>query len=225
MRPKIFGVTCSADGWIHKLVALSWLRMLQDPRFETRLILPSHKPFENCLHHAVVDFLASDAEFFLNIDSDNPPTANPCELALLDKDVIGVATPVYHCDTSKPTDRPYYLNAYRRNEVEDGWNEWRPQEGIQRVDAVGTGCLMIARRVLEDPVMRQAPFRRTTDETGRVLYGNDLNFSKRCGERGFEIWCDFRSPCEHLVEVPLLEAIRAFNGARELQVASPVPSF
>lgn len=199
--------------------------MLQDPRFETQMLFPTHRPFENALHHAVVDFLASDADFFLNIDSDNPPTANPCELSLLDKDICGVATPVYHCDTSKPNDRPYYLNAYRRNEAEDGWNEWLPQEGIQPVDAVGTGCILIARRVLEDPVMQLAPFRRTTDDAGRVQYGNDLNFCKRAKDRGFEVWCDFRSPCEHIIQVPLLEAIRAMNWVRERQLDSPLPRF
>jgi len=211
-RPKVYAITCTGDGWIHKNLVVAWMRMLQDPRFETRLSFPVHRPFENCLHHAVVEFLATDAEWFLNIDSDNPPTSNPLELISLDKDVIGVATPVYHCDSSKPGDRPWYLNGYRA--VEGGYQEFRPQEGIQEVDAVGTGCILIHRRVLEDPVMRLAPFRRTTDEFGRVEYGNDLNFCRRAKERGFRIWCDFRSPCEHFVEVPMREAVAAFNSIR-----------
>jgi hypothetical protein len=159
-----------------------------------------------------VDFLNSDAEWFLNIDSDNPPTANPLELIALDKDVIGVATPVYHCDAKKPGDRPYYLNAYKEAVGEVGYKEFQPQTGIQEVDAVGTGCFLVARRVLEDPVMRQAPFHRTTDSAGRVEFGNDINFCRRAKQRGFSIWCDFRSPCQHFVEIEMLEAIRAFKG-------------
>lgn len=212
MRPKVYGITCTGDGWVHKLVVMAWIRILQDPRFQTRLSFPVHRPFENALHHAVAEFLDGDAEWFLNIDSDNPPTSNPLELIGAGFDVIGVATPVYHCDASKPGDRPWYLNAYRQ--VEGGYQEFRPQQGIQDVDAVGTGCILIHRRVLEDPVLRLAPFRRTTDESGRVEYGNDLNFCRRAKERGFRIGCDFRSPCEHFVEIPLLEAIQAFQGMR-----------
>lgn len=221
MKPKVYAITCTADGYVHKNLVMAWMRMLQDVRFETRLSFPVHRPFENALHHAVVEFLASDAEWFLNIDSDQWPTSNPLELIVgrqdlnPGRDVIGVATPVYHCDASKPNDRPYYLNGYRA--VEGGYQEFRPQEGIQEVDAVGTGCILIHRRVLEDPVLRLAPFRRTTDEFGRVEYGNDLNFCRRAKERGFRIWCDFRSPCEHLIEIPLLEAIRAFNQVRSRQ--------
>lgn len=211
-RPKVYAITCTADGWLHKLVVMAWLRMLQDPRFDTRVSFPVHRPFENALSHAVVDFLNSDADWFLNIDSDNPPTTNPLELIALDKDVIGVATPVYHCDASKPGERPYYLNGYKEAEGEVGYKEFRPQEGIQQVDAVGTGCILISRRVLEDPVMRQAPFQRTTDSRGRVEFGNDINFCRRAKQRGFEVWCDFRSPCQHFVEIEMLEAIRAFKG-------------
>ena len=212
MRPKVYGITCTADGWVHKNLVLAWMRILQDPRFETRLSFPVHRPFENALHHAVVEFLAGDAEWFLNIDSDNPPTKNPLELIARDFDVSALVTPVYHCDSRKPGDRCYYLNAYRQ--VPGGYHEWQPQEGVQQVDAVGTGCILIHRRVLDDPAMRLAPFRRTTDDAGRVEYGNDLNFCRRAKERGFRIWADFTSPCEHMVEIPLLEAIRAFNGVR-----------
>lgn len=211
MRPKVYAITCTGDGWVHKNLVMAWMRILQDPRFETRLSFPVHRPFENALHHAVVEFLAGDAEWFLNIDSDQWPTLNPLELTALDYDVIGISTPVYHCESSKPGERCYYLNGYR--EVPHGYQEFRPQEGIQEVDSVGTGCILIHRRVLEDPVMRLAPFSRTTDEFGRVEYGNDMNFCRRAKGRGFRIWCDFRSPCEHMVEIPLLEAIRAFNGA------------
>lgn len=213
-RPKVFAVTCTGDGWLNKLVVMAWARILKDARYETRLSFPVHRPFENALAHAVVEFLESDAEWFLNIDSDNPPTANPLELTLLNKDVIGVATPVYHNDASKPGNRPYYLNAYQWSEGDGAYKEYRPQEGIQQVDAVGTGCILIARRVLEDVVMRQAPFQRTTDSSGRVEFGNDLNFCRRAKERGFEIWCDFRSPCQHFAEIELLEAIKAFNGMK-----------
>lgn len=211
MRPKVFGVTCTADGWLHKLVAMAWMRMLQDPRFELRVSFPVHRPFENALNHAVVDFLASDAEWFLNLDSDQSPSANPMELILLNYDCTGIATPVYHCEASKPNDRCYYLNAYKRSETEDGWNEFHPQDGIREVDAVGSGILLVHRRVFEDPVIRTVPFRRTTDLVGRVEYGPDLQFCKRIRERGFKVWCDFTHISDHMVEVPLLEAIQAFG--------------
>lgn len=221
MRKKIFGVTCTGDGYLHKLTVLTWLRMLQDRRYDLRFQIVCERPFENALHHAVVEFLQGDCDYFLNVDSDQGATGSPLGMVELDKDIISQAVPVYHCDSKHPGDRPYYTNGYRA--VDGGYKEFQPAEGIQEVCAVGTGIMLIARRVLEDPVMRLAPFKRTTDEFGRVEYGNDLNFCRRAKERGFRVWMDYRHVAEHMVAVPLLEAIRAFNGVRESVAVSRPP--
>lgn len=208
-RPSIYLVVPNADGWMHKHVHFAVLRLLRDERVRFRHDCPTHRPFENNLHHCVNDFLNGNEDFLLSIDTDNPPTRNILDDVFLDKDVIGFPTPVWHW-TGQQGERPIYFNAYVSKD--DGYTEFRPQEGLRRVDAVGTGCILIARRVLEDPVMRMAPFQRTFHSDGRVEKGNDIAFCERATKRGFEIWCDFERPCQHFVEVEMTEVLRAFKG-------------
>lgn len=158
--------------------------------------------------------MASDASFWLSIDADNPPTRNPLDLIELDKDIIGLPTPVWHYTGEIPGERPIYFNAYRNAVGEDGYKEWLPQDGLQRVDAIGTGCFIVARRVFENPEMRKAPFARKCNEDGTVDRGNDISFCERATAQGFEIWAHFDYPCMHFQELNLLEVIEAFRMLR-----------
>jgi len=200
-------VTVPTTGWIHKHCAFALLRLQQDRRFQLRILLPTHTPFENNLHHIVNDFMSGNEDYWLSFDSDNPPIGNPLDLVLYDKDVIGCPTPVWH--NAKPGDRPYYYNGY--DSSGDAYKEHPPGGGLRRVDAVGTGCFMVARRVFEDPEMRKAPFQRTYNEDGTVDKGNDIAFCERARARGFEIWMHYNYPCLHFNEIELTEVARAFG--------------
>ncbi len=150
-------------------------------------------------------------EWWLSIDSDNPPERNPLDLIEYDKDIIGCPTPVYHC-TGKIGERPIYWNAYKSDPSSGHYWEWPDRDGLQKVDAIGTGCFLVNRRVFEHPEMRKAPFQRTFNEDGTVDKGNDIAFCERATACGFEIWCHFDYPAEHFVELPLNELSRAING-------------
>ena len=82
------------------------------------------------------------------------------------------------------------------------------------MDAFGTGCFLVARRVFEDEEMQKAPFERKLYLDGRVHKGNDMSFCERARERGFEIWTHYGYPCRHFVEIDLLELIRAVQGMK-----------
>lgn len=206
VRPRVYITVPNGDGLLHKRVMFAAVRLLQDRRFEIRFAAPTHRPFENNLHHCLVDFLNGGEDFWLTIDSDNPPLGNPLDRIADDLDVCGFPTPVYH--NTGNGERPWYFNAYRRSSDEAGYNEWNVQSGLQQVDAVGTGCLLVNRRVFDDPVMRQAPFQRRFDVEGRVVVGNDIAFCERAKSCGFEVWCDFDRPCQHFVDnVELIELI------------------
>jgi len=205
---RIYLTVPNGKGALHKSVHFAVIRLLQDPRFVVRHDCPTHRPFENNLHHCIQDFLKGGEDFWLSIDSDNPPTANVLDRVLDDLDFVGFPTPVYH--NTNNGERPYYWNAYRRNHKEDGYNEWQPQQGLQRVDAVGTGCFLSARRVFEHPAMA-APFQRRCDDEGRVIRGNDLAFCERAVSAGFSIYADFDRPCDHFVTVPMVELIHSVN--------------
>lgn len=198
-------VSVCNTGWLHKSVVFTLLRLL---KYDVQIILPTHNPYENNLHHVVVDFLESKHEWWLNVDSDNPPTNNPLGMLELNLDIVGLPTPVWHYKGEKG-ERPIYWNVYESKG--EAYTEWMPREGLQKVDAIGTGCFLAHRRVFEHPDMK-ACFQRTYDIEGRVDKGNDIAFSERARAAGFSIWAHFDYPCDHYNELPLNEVLRAFKG-------------
>lgn len=205
-------VSCTTLGTIHKSVVFVLLELMRPRGHQVKIILPTHVPFENALSHVVNDFMAGDFDYWLHIDADNPPTQNPLDLIDLDKDIMGMPTPVWHFMDKEKGERPIYHNAYDYVRKADAYKEHLPREGLQRVDAVGTGCLLIARRVFECDAMRNAPFMRTWNPDGTVDKGNDLAFCERARANGFEIWAHYDYPCNHFVTLPLNEVTMAFNG-------------
>jgi hypothetical protein len=211
-RPKVLLAVPNGSGWLHKHVHFATIRLLQDKRVEIEHIAPTHSPYVNNLHLIQQDFLARDFDFLISIDDDNPPFNNICDLVLLDKDVIGCPTPVWHCsaDQHETGERPYYYNALI--EVENGYRPvdsfpgFKP-EGLQQVHAIGSGCMVIARRVLE---AIDAPFMRVWNQKGIVDTGGDYAFCKRAREKGFKIFAHFDYPCRHFNELELNEVIKAF---------------
>jgi len=198
-------VSVPNTGYIHKQVVFVLLRLQLDTRYKLTIILPTHNPYENNLHHIVKDFAEGDYDFWLNIDSDNPPLENPLDLVELDKDILGLPTPVVHMDDKHLGDSPVYLNAYDYVPEKDAYKMHTPTEGLQKVDAVGTGCVLYSKRVFENPKMRQAPFLRKVLPDGRVDKGNDISFCERARENGFEIWAHYVYQCRHYNEVDALE--------------------
>lgn len=203
-------VSVPNTGMIHKRVASVLLRLVPDKRYDIKIIMPTHVPYENNLHHIVNDFMDGDFDFWLNIDSDNPPLKNPLDLIVFNKDVIGLPTPVWHYVGTRAYERPIYENAYRYVPSLDAYAEWQAKEGLQRVDAVGTGCVLIARRVFEDPLMRLAPFARTLRHDGTVEKGNDIAFCERARAQGFEIYAHYDYRCQHFNVLELHEVGKAF---------------
>lgn len=197
--------------WIHKHVVHKMMLLLSDGRYKVNIIMPSHKPYVNNLHNILNDFMEGDYDFWLNIDADNPPTQNPLDLVQLNRDIIGLPTPIWHYTGEKKGERPVYWNAYDYDESTGAYREHQEKDGLQQVDAVGTGCLLISRRVFEEPEMRKAPFMREWNEDGTVEKGNDIKFCERARENGYEIYCHYDYPCDHFSELSLSETVRAFS--------------
>lgn len=73
------------------------------------------------------------------------------------------------------------------------------------VDAVGTGCIMIKRAVLDDPKMRvgddeddvPAIFRMKRNDVGRITEWEDVDFSYRATKLGYRVFADFGARCGH----------------------------
>lgn len=204
-------VSVPNTGPIHKHVTVALLKLQADSRYALRVILPTHSPYENNLHHILNDFMEGREDYWLNIDSDNPPFNNPLDLVSLDLDIVGLPTPVWHF-IGKEGERPIYWNAYQYVEESDAYTEWPVKEGLQEVDAIGTGCFLIARRVFENERMRKGPFLRKHNSDGTVERGNDIAFCERAILEGFQVWVHFDYPCMHFNELELNDVVRAFKG-------------
>jgi GT2 family glycosyltransferase len=200
------------NGWLHKLIFSTGMKLASDSRYKSTIIIPTHSPYENNLHHIVNDFIGGNYDYWLNIDADNPPMNNPLDLIELDKDIVGCPTPVYHFTDKVKGERPWYENAYKYVPEEDAYAEYKEKQGLQKVDAVGTGCILIARRVFDHPEMRKGAFTRKLYPDGTVYKGNDISFCERAKEAGFEIFTHYDYRCQHFNEIEMHEVIRAFHG-------------
>jgi GT2 family glycosyltransferase len=202
-------LTVPNTGTMHSSVANVLLKLASETRVALHTWDPTQtqwRPYASGLNHIARSVVDEGFEFWINIDSDNPPRRNPVDLVLLDKDVIGCPTPVWLGDTENH-DRPYFWSAF---DWSDDHQKFIPHrgayDGLQQVDAVGTGCLVIARRVLEAV---KAPFMREFDEHGRATLGNDMAFCRRVTAAGFKVWTHYGYPCEHFKTMPVSEPITA----------------
>jgi len=209
--------TSPAHPYIHKHVVFTLLRLLGDRRHMLKIILPSHNPFENNLHHIVKDFVEGDYDFWLSIDADNPPTNNPLDLIEFDRDIMGLPTPVWHFTGKKKRERPLYWNAYDYVPEKGAYKEHRPRKGLQKVDAIGTGCFLISKRVFLNKNMQKGAFVRKLNPDGTVNKGNDISFCERAKNEGFEIFAHYDYPCMHFVNLELNEVVRAFRNLYEVK--------
>lgn len=204
-------VAVPTEGNIHKLVSLALLKMQHDTRYRLRIAHPSHSPSDNNRHHIFNDFLAGGEDYLLMIDSDNPPINNPLDLIEMDRDIMGFPTPVWHFTGKIKGERPIYENVYKYVPDEDAYTEWPIKDGLQKVDAIGTGCILIARRVLEHPGMRKGANQRTLNEDGTVNKGGDIMFCETARQCGFNVYAHYNYRCQHFVELELQEVARAFG--------------
>lgn len=208
-KPRVL-ISLPNRHWLRAEVSAVGMKLLGDGRYKTRIIHPTHKPYEENLHRIRNEMMRDGWDFWLNIDADNPPENNPLDLVELDLPLIGLPTPIWHVSEKHRGDRPIYLNAYRFDGT-SAYKEHHPQAGLQRVDAIGTGCFLVHRRVFEHPDLPKAPFAREWTGDGLQRKGNDVAFCERVARCGFEIYAHFGYICEHYCELGLLEVLKRFH--------------
>lgn len=203
-------------GWSHSSVTNAVIAMLQDQRYVVRHKFPELTPYVNSLHTCMQAAIESNADYWLTIDDDNPPLRNPLDLVELNCDIIGFPTPIW-CPSELGV-RPWSWNVMDRDEEVDGWRPHVPSQPpqLEEVDAVGSGCMLVARRVL-DAMRYEQPFARTWNSDGTVRDGADFSFCRRAKAAGFKVHTHFGYPCRHFKQVDLYEMIEHFNAQKNLQ--------
>jgi hypothetical protein len=99
------------------------------------------------------------------------------------------------------------------------------REGVQKVDAVATGCVAIKRHVIEKMYKKGwAPFEELFDKWGIMVTSDDMAFCLKCMKLNIPVHADWNIICDHVKETSLLQCIEliqraAKSGIAEINVA------
>ena len=181
-------------GEIRKEVIVWYQTWAYDERYRRKLVMPMAVPYELNINQIIENALEEDSDYLLIVDGDNPPILDPLDLVELDKDIIGLPTPTW---------KGQRINPNAMTKVGKSFQPVRDERmyGLQEVDAVGSGCMLIARRVLEDIGKRW--FNPKWNEKGTSRRSGDFNFCTKAREKGYKVWAHFDYPCEHIKQAPL----------------------
>ena len=179
----------------------NWMQDLGD-KYNFQYTLRSDRPISSNRNKIVKDFLETDCKFLVMIDDDNPPVKNPFELLDYNKDVIGAIVPgrddwgIHWHVYEVVEDNPKTGIIHKAHVLENG---------LQKVDAVSTGCIIIKRKVLEKI---KKPFEDLFDKDGVIMSNDDLYFAHKVRKAGFQEWIHSDYICSHYKTVDLLQMLR-----------------
>lgn len=144
----------------------------------------------------VRDFLATKADALVMCDDDViPPPGFIDILVNTPYDIVAAPTPIM-----KVPKHGAFLNVFNVDPDGKIMTIENPTEGHIACDAVGSGCILIHRRVLEHPHMSR-PFDQQIDKHGIILVGQDLEFCRRARAAGFSIGANYDLSNDHYVSV------------------------
>lgn len=200
-RSKLL-VTILNQGYIRPELSDVQSLLLKDERVDTTIVHVNMRPSENARNYAVKKMLDEGYDYLLTIDHDTIPLKNPIDLIELGLDVVGFAVPQWNI--SDPNYPIYFVGMDR---VENGYNEHKDKMGLQEVDAVGSGCLLMSRKVLET---MEEPFVRKWKD-GFAVTGLDFYFCEKAKEKGFKVYCHYDYVADHIKELSLLNVLKFKN--------------
>ena len=175
--------------------------MKGDARVLMDILALSGRPYENNLNKAMDTFREGAYDYLVTFDHDNVPKNNPIDLVFLDKDIIGMPYLGMRFNEKRQMEMAFLAMDLKEN---GEYLDHKVMSGLQEVDAIASGAMVIARRVAEDKDMF---FAREWDEKGFATRGVDFNFCKKAKEKGFSVWAHYDYPASHFKEVDLLDLI------------------
>ncbi len=200
-RSKLL-VTILNQGYIRPELSDVQTLLLKDERVDTSVRHINMRPSENARNTSVKMMLDEGFDYLLTIDHDTVPLKNPIDLIELGLDVVGFAVPQWNM--SDPNYPIYFVGMDR---VENGYNEHKDKDGLQEVDAVGSGCLLMSHKVLGSVV---DPFARKWED-GFAVTGLDFFFCEKAKEQGFKVYCHYDYIADHIKELSLLNVLKFKN--------------
>jgi len=187
--------------------------LTRETRYQVRLGWGNRKPVTHNRNRIVRRFLEGDADWLLTMDQDVVPQGNPLDYIERDLDVVVFPCAIWNYGNQ--ASKPVVWNIGLENERGERLDGYIPlREPVIEIAEGGTGCILIARRVLEHLAMRN-PFYEVVDEDGVSTLGHDLAFCKRAREAGFRVWAAIGCPCSHYDEVDLRTVQRLLMDAEQ----------
>lgn len=163
--------------------------------------------FHDFARNAYVDqFLQSDCDILLFLDSDIVPPENLFDIVTIHGDkweLAGAPYPVWvsHKGYSGPQVAYTVYSDLDNNQMTYAAI---PQQGIDFVAGIATGCLFIRRSILEK--MEKPYFEFKYDpETRNMTEGEDLGFCLKMQKAGKRFFIDYSLVCHHFKQISLLD--------------------
>lgn len=161
---------------------------------EVKIFLSEGRPISHNRNLIVKVFLESEMDYLLQIDSDIVPPKNIIEM---------VNNNVDFCSADIQTCKGQEIIKLALEKTETG-DEYRIiknlKNGLNKVDATGTGCCLISRKVFEK--LKPPYYKFIFDEEGLCIKGEDFHFCDSIKELGFDIYFDTSFKCLHYQMLP-----------------------
>lgn len=224
----VFIAILTPDGTIHVELASKIVQIVADclksKQYEPTLRFSKVTGVDYNRNQIVKDFLETKCKWLLMIDHDNPPLKNPLDLIAFNKDVMCLPTMMWRTTSSKDNNEGLAYNVYRK--VPGGWmtKVYDGKSKLFQADRVGSGCLLIKRRVLEK-MKDSTPFLSAVNlRSGIKTQGEDIMFSDRARLAGFKLWGHWDYCCSHYKEIDLLDVAQLIlNIKRREESSGPDP--
>lgn len=163
-------------------------------------------------NYMAVEALRQGFDYLFMVDDDNPIPPETLELMIADDKDIVIA-PIL---SRNPVEKNYHPLCAFYSEVVDvkgkslrmyhPIKEFKDEGPLHKIDAGGTGCILIKRRVLEKMFEKYQDhmfeFGDVTVNGQRRTMSEDAEFCERAVDLGFEIWLDDRIRPKHLITTP-----------------------
>ena len=174
-------------GYIREEIAWWRVKWAQDERYDVTIESARHRPIASNRNLATKRFRAGNADFMMMIDDDVVPAQTPLDLLQMDLDIVVCPTPMF--TPGKTGSFPIHMNVElleHPDGLTDGYVLMQP-DPLMEIASGGTGCILIARRVMEHPDLHP-PFMDVYDEDGIRGQTEDIRFIRNARAAGFKAW-------------------------------------
>jgi len=198
-KPKVL-ITVINQGWLRPEMFRALSLMLSDPRADVKFASINDRPYENALNGARKVAKEGGYDFWFTFDHDNVPKRNPLDLIFIEKDIVGMPY-----IGAKHHNNKMELAFLAMDKQENGeYLDHREMTGLQKVDAVASGALMLSKKVIDAPTV---VFIREWSPEGFATRGVDFNFCELAKKEGFEVFTHYDYPASHYKEIDLLNLV------------------